>query len=80
MRSKLTKYDIINICKRYVYDNISMEKLATDYNCSASHISKSIHKAIVLGFVDLKMANLLKEKAAQNMDKKMRELRISQII
>lgn len=80
MRSKLTKYDIINICKRYVYDNISMEKLATDYNCSASHISKSIHKAIVFEFVDLKMANLLKEKAAQNMDKKMRELRISQII
>lgn len=80
MRSKLTKYDIINICKRYVYDNISMEKLATDYSCSASHISKSIHKAIVFGFVDLKMANLLKEKAAQNMDKKMRELRISQII
>lgn len=80
MRSKLTKYDIINICKRYVYDNISMDKLATDYNCSASHISKSIHKAIVLGFVDLKMANLLKEKAALNMDKKMRELRISQII
>ena len=80
MRSKLTKFDIINICKRYVYDNISMDKLATDYNCSASHISKSIHKAIVLGFVDLKMANLLKEKAAQNMDKKMRELRISQII
>lgn len=77
MKSKLTKFDIINICKRYVYDNISMEKLATDYSCSASHISKSIHKAIVLGFVDLKMANLLKEKAALNMDKKMRELRIS---
>lgn len=80
MRSKLTKFDIINICKRYVYDNISMDKLATDYNCSASHISKSIHKAIVLGFVDLKMANLLKEKAALNMDKKMRELRVSQVI
>lgn len=77
MRSKLTNFDIINICKRYIYDNISMDKLATDYACSASHISKSIHKAIVFGLVDLEMAKLLKEKAALNMDKKMRELRIS---
>lgn len=77
MRGKLTNLDIVNICKRYVYDNISMKKLAKDYNCSTSNISKSIHKAIVFGIVDIEMANLLKENAALNMDKKIRELRIS---
>lgn len=47
MSVKLTSKDLVNICNRYVLDDISMEKLAKEYNCSSSHISKSIHKAIV---------------------------------
>ena len=49
MVKKLTNFDIENICKRYVYDDISMEKLADDYGCSASHISKSIHSKLRYG-------------------------------
>ncbi|MBQ8379662.1 MAG: hypothetical protein IJX34_02480 [Clostridia bacterium] len=37
-------------------------------------------KQLFFGIVDLTTAEKLKQKAAANMDKKMRELRISQII
>ncbi len=50
MSKKLSNYDIQNICKRYALDNISMDKLAKEYNCSNSKISKSIHKAIVFRY------------------------------
>lgn len=50
MKIKLTNFDLKNICKRYIFDDISMEKLAQDYACSPSHISKSIHKAIILRY------------------------------
>lgn len=77
MRNKLTNFDLKNICTRYAHDDVSMKILANDYGCSTSLISKSIHKAIVLGFVDEKTAEKLKRKADENMDKKMREMRIS---
>ena len=76
MAKKLSQTDLQNICKRYVFDDISMEQLAKDYACSSSHISKSIHNAIVLSIVDIDMANKIKIKASNNMDKKMREMRI----
>lgn len=47
MKRKLTNYDIFNICNRYAFSNITMEELAKEYNCSSSHISTCIHKAIV---------------------------------
>ena len=50
MNKKLTNFDLKNICERYLHDDISMEKLAQDYSCSATRISKSIHKAIVLRY------------------------------
>lgn len=47
-KNKLKRSDIIAICNRYVSDDrISLEEIAKDYNCSASHISKYIHKSIV---------------------------------
>jgi predicted DNA-binding protein YlxM (UPF0122 family) len=50
MTKKLSNNDLLTICNRYVVDKVSMEKIAKDYNCSSSHISKSIHKAIVLRY------------------------------
>lgn len=50
MGKKLTNFDIKSICLRYLYDEISMEQLAQDYACSSSHISKCIHKAIILRY------------------------------
>ncbi len=76
MAKKLSQNDLQNICKRYVHNDISMDDLAKDYGCSSSHISKSIHKAIVFSIVDLDMANRIMIKASNNMDKKMREMRI----
>ncbi len=50
MSKKLSNSDLLNICKRYALDNISMDVLAKEYNCSSSKISKSIHKAIVFRY------------------------------
>lgn len=50
MNKKLTNFDLKKICERYLFDDISMEKLAKEYDCSSSLISTSIHKAIVLRY------------------------------
>lgn len=50
-KTKLKRNDIINICKRYISsDTISLEEIAKDYNCSASYISKCIHKSIIFRY------------------------------
>lgn len=75
--AKLTNFDIKNICYRYINENVSMQILAQDYGCSSSLISSSMHKAIVLGIVDIETAEKIKKIADENMDKKMREKRLS---
>jgi len=50
MKRKLTNRDILNICNSYISNGITMEELAKEYNCSSSHISKCIHRAIILRY------------------------------
>ncbi len=50
MGKKLTDEKIIDICRAYVLTNLTMKELSKMYDCSASHISKTIHKAIVLRY------------------------------
>lgn len=50
MKRKLTNHDILNICNSYISNGITMEELAKEYNCSPSHISKCIHRAIILRY------------------------------
>lgn len=50
MKRKLTNRDILNICNSYISNSVTMEELAKEYDCSLSHISKCIHRAIVLRY------------------------------
>ena len=49
-KNKLTNTDILTICNRYVSSSDSLDEISKDYNCSASHISKTIYKAIIFRY------------------------------
>lgn len=71
---KISNTQIQEIVMFYIYSDISMEELAQSYGCSTSTISKAIHKAIFYGDIDEKTAIKIRDVAASNMDKKMREM------
>lgn len=75
-KSKLSNEDILAICNKYISTSKNMSDLAEEYHCSSSHISKSLHRAIALGIIDENKSKLIQQKSANNMDNKMREMRI----
>lgn len=75
-KSKLSDEDILNICNEYITTNKNMSDLAKEYHCSSSLISKSFHKAVALGIIDVNKAQKIKVKASENTNNAMREKRL----